>query len=273
LERLPGLGEISSPDLDRLDFTKPETVRSLLDRFRPEMIVNPAAYTAVDRAEIDKELAWVINAEGPRLLARWARDHGAFLIHYSTDYVFDGSGCRPWREEDPTGPLNVYGASKLAGENAIREMGPAHAILRTSWLYSPVGKNFLLTMLNLGKEREELGIVADQIGAPTSAEVVAEGTMRILKSDLSPKRQGTYHLACTGETSWHRFAEAIFEGARSRGWPMNVRNVIPITSEEYKTPARRPMNSRLSVAKFAETFGWTPPDWKAALEATLDRIV
>jgi dTDP-4-dehydrorhamnose reductase len=273
LERLRLVGELRTPDLDELDFTKPETVRNVLEGFRPDVIVNPAAYTAVDLAETERDPAYAVNVEGPKLLASWARDRGAFLIHYSTDYVFDGSGSKQWVETDPTGPLNVYGASKLAGENAIREIDPPHVILRTSWLYSPVGKNFLLTMLNLGRDREELRVVSDQIGAPTSAEVVAEATIEVLESESFPECRGTYHLTCTGETSWHGFASAIFEGARARGWPLKVRNVVPILSSDYPTPARRPMNSRLSVAKFSETFGWTPPDWKLALERTLDRIV
>lgn len=271
LEKLPASGDLITPGIDKLDLAQPESIQETLEEIQPDLIVNPAAYTAVDRAETERELAFALNAEAPRQMALWARKRGTPIIHYSTDYLFDGSGSRPWEENDPPKPINVYGESKLAGENAIRELAPYHVILRTSWLYSPVGSNFLLTMLKLGREREELCLVSDQIGAPTSAETVAEGTMHVLRSDLFPKIRGTYHLTCSGETSWYGFAEAIFAEAQKRGWPLTVQTVTPILSEAYPTPARRPLNSRLSTERFVETFGWSPPEWSQALRETLDR--
>lgn len=251
----------------------------MVRRVAPQLIVNAAAYTAVDRAEKEHDLAMAVNAAAPAILAEEAERIGAGIVHYSTDYVFDGSGTRPWREEDTTGPLNAYGHSKLAGEEAIRASGAAHLILRTSWVYAARGSNFVRTMLRLGQERPELRVVADQHGAPTAARVIADMTGQILAqaggefAKFLAERGGTTHLCCRGETTWHGLATAIFEFARKHGISLAVQNVEPIRTEEYPTPARRPANSRLDCGRLRERFGLTAPAWQEALSLCVQEMV
>jgi dTDP-4-dehydrorhamnose reductase len=235
----------------------------LVRRVQPEVIVNAAAYTAVDKAESDRERCFAVNATAPAAMAAEAAALGAKLVHYSTDYVFDGSKTTPYVEEDPTGPRNVYGASKLAGERAIADAGGEFLILRTSWVYSNHGTNFLKTMLRLCGERRELRIVADQHGAPTSADAIAEATVRILTRN-NAWISGLFHMTAAGATTWYGFAEAIF--ARAEG---PTPSLIPIATADYPTPAARPANSVLSNDKFAGTFGFRLPDWEQQLEAVM----
>ncbi|HEV3150617.1 MAG TPA: dTDP-4-dehydrorhamnose reductase [Acidobacteriaceae bacterium] len=247
------------------DLTDAESVRLLVRRVRPEAIVNAAAYTAVDKAESDRESCFAVNAFAPRAMAEEAAALGAKLVHYSTDYVFDGTKATPYVEEDATGPRNVYGASKLAGEEGIAQAGGAFIILRTSWVYSNHGANFLKTMLRLRTERPELRIVADQHGAPTSADAIATATVRILTDAGAEKwRSGVYHMTAGGATSWYGFAKAIFARA---GAP--TPSLVPIETAEYPTPAARPANSVLSNEKFAAHFGFRLPEWEQQLDAVM----
>jgi dTDP-4-dehydrorhamnose reductase len=262
-------GELVSPW--KLDLSDPDQIRKLVRQVQPDLIVNAAAYTAVDKAESERDAAMAINGVAPGILAEEAQRLRAGLVHFSTDYIFDGSGTRPWREDDPTGPLNHYGASKLAGEEAIRETGAAHLILRVSWVYGLHGANFVKTMLRLGAERPTLKIVDDQIGAPTSARAIADVAGQILAMGVRNfagflrERGGVYHFACGGETSWHGFATAIFELAQQHGIPLAVTSVLPIPTSDYPTPARRPLNSRLDCSRLAERFGLGAPTWQMAL--------
>ena len=256
-------------------------VKQLLDKVQPDLIINPAAYTAVDRAESEPSIAHAVNAVAPGIMARWAQGHDAVMIHYSTDYVFDGSGTRPWREVDPTGPLSVYGKTKLAGEKAVADSGARGAIFRTSWVYSDEGANFIKTMLRLGGEREELRVVADQIGVPTSAHFLARMTWQALLSGRISNRDPStattncpiYHLVPRGELSWHGFAEEIFARAKGSGMPMKVKNVIPIATSEYPTPAQRPLNSRLDCSRFETDFKLTLEPWQAEFQEVMSRII
>ncbi len=264
------LGEVVAPGRDTFDLSRPETLREQVLALRPRWIVNAGAYTAVDKAESEPELAYTINADAPRALAEAAAEVGAGLVHYSTDYVFDGAGDKPFTEDAPTHPLNVYGASKAAGEAAIRASHGRHLILRTSWVYGMRGANFMLTMQRLMRERPELRIVDDQIGAPTWARHIAEATALILAQTDSPARGadrpapwGTYHLTNDGETSWFGFADAIRAAIKLDT------SLIPIPSNEYPTPARRPQNSRLLNGKIMRTFGIRLPDWRVALNQSL----
>jgi dTDP-4-dehydrorhamnose reductase len=262
-----------------LDLARPQDIPAALDRLAPDLVVNPAAYTQVDRAEDERDLAFRVNAEAPCAMARWAAARGVPLVHLSTDYVFDGSGTRPWREDDPTGPLSVYGASKLAGEGEVRGAGGAHLIVRTSWVYAATGRNFLVTMARLAAEREELRVVADQIGAPTPAALIADA----IAAMVAPRTRngepiaarfaaagGLVHLAAAGETSWHGFAVAIVDGLRARGKTPAARRVVPIATADYLTPAKRPANSRLDLTRLATVFAIAPPRWDAALAPVLD---
>jgi dTDP-4-dehydrorhamnose reductase len=266
---LQGLGQVVALDRAALDLNDPTRIVSTVRDLKPSIIVNPAAYTAVDKAEAEPDAAMRLNADAPRVLAEEAARSGAVLIHYSTDYVFDGTKEAAYSEGDPTNPQNVYGASKLAGEKAIAQSGCAHLILRTSWVYGARGKNFLLTMLKLGAERPELRVVADQIGAPTWSNTIATSTSHIIAQSLAAKnsdwwreRSGVYHLTAGGETSWHGFAQAIFEIAMGEKGP----RVVPIGASEYPVPAKRPANSRMSHRRLAEAFGLSMPDWRDALQ-------
>ena len=261
-----------------LDLAQTETIASGLDQIAPDLIINPAAYTAVDRAEDERELAYRINGEAPGNIATWAASRGVPLIHLSTDYVYDGSGERPWREDDATRPLSVYGASKLAGEDAIRAANGPHLIVRTSWVYAARGTNFLRTIARLAAERPELRIVADQIGAPTSAQVIADGIATIVTKHTSdlPRQfaaaNGLVHLATSGETSWHGFASAIVDGLKARGLPLKAQAIVPIRTEDYPTKAKRPQNSRFDLSRLRNLFGISPPPWNEALDRELDRL-
>src|SRR6266436_3427982 len=283
---LPKLGEVIAPERSELDLREPETIRQVMRTAESQLIVNAAAYTAVDAAETDEANALAVNAEAPRLLAQEARKLGAMLVHFSTDYIFDGSKNVPYVETDPPNPLNAYGRTKLAGEEAIRNSGAAHLIFRTSWVYATHGRNFLLTILRLATEREELKIVADRVGAPTCAFDLAEATTRILTDMIAGDKRpfafaeanGTYHMTAAGQTTWYEFANAILEEARSapqnlpwlasatKGRPLIARRVVPISTEEFGAPARRPVNSILSNARLKQVFGATLADWRTQLQ-------
>lgn len=273
---LQPLGEVIAAGRHMADLSRPETLGDLVDRVRPDVIVNPAAYTAVDKAEDEEALALSINGGAPGALAVAARRHNALLVHYSTDYVFDGSKTTPYLPEDATGPLGAYGRTKLAGEQAIAEAGGDWLVLRTSWVYGARGKNFMRTMLRLAGEREELRVVGDQIGAPTTARLIADSTAQIVHAATRQRKSsqfesGVHHLVAAGETSWHGFAEAIVAGARER-LPESVRarNIVPIATADYPTPARRPSSSRLSTTSLEERFGVVMPPWQKGLALALD---
>jgi dTDP-4-dehydrorhamnose reductase len=276
--RLEAIASVIRADSKSFDLARPDLLPSSLDRLAPDLIVNAAAYTAVDRAEDEPDRAMAVNAAAPEVIARWAAPRAVPLIHFSTDYVYGGEGDRPWREDDPPRPLNVYGASKLAGDIAVLAAGGSPLILRTSWVYAARGKNFLRTIAALARERQELRVVADQIGAPTSAALLADLVGRIVAEGLpalrerSARAKGLVHLAASGETSWHGFACAIVEGLRARGVALAVERVLAIRSEEYPTRARRPRNSRLDLPRACEVFGITPKHWRDALAPELDRL-
>lgn len=255
-----------------------EDVESLVDTvraLRPQIIVNAAAYTAVDKAESEPQSAQAVNAIAPAALAREAAALGACLVHYSTDYVFDGGGNTPWREDDATGPLSVYGRTKLEGEEAIRGSGCRHLILRTSWVYATRGGNFAKTMLRLAAERDELRVIDDQIGAPTGADLLADVTAHALHTlRQRPELAGTYHCAAAGETSWHGYARHVIEWARARGRLVKVapQAIRPIPTADYPTPARRPLNSRLDTFKLRHAFGLHLPPWQQGVERMLAEV-
>ncbi|EML1595938.1 MULTISPECIES: dTDP-4-dehydrorhamnose reductase [Burkholderia cepacia complex] len=272
LRSLQGLGRVVACDRSMLDLSDLDRVRSVVRELKPSIIVNPAAYTAVDKAETDVDAARRLNAEVPRAFAEEAARLGAALVHYSTDYVFDGTKEGAYVETDATNPQNVYGLTKLEGEQAIAATGCAHLILRTSWVYGRRGKNFLLTMLKLGSERPELRVVADQVGAPTWSKTIATATAHIVAQALAAddadwwaQRSGVYHFTSAGATSWHGFAEAIFAQAMGEHAP----KVLPIPASDYPVPAKRPSNSRLSHDKLTEAFGLRLPDWADALKLCL----
>lgn len=272
LRSLQGLGRVVACDRSMLDLSDLDRVRSVVRELKPSIIVNPAAYTAVDKAETDVDAARRLNVEVPRAFAEEAARLGAALVHYSTDYVFDGTKEGAYVETDATNPQNVYGLTKLEGEQAIAATGCAHLILRTSWVYGRRGKNFLLTMLKLGSERPELRVVADQVGAPTWSKTIATATAHIVAQALAAddadwwaQRSGVYHFTSAGATSWHGFAEAIFAQAMGEHAP----KVLPIPASDYPVPAKRPSNSRLSHDKLTEAFGLRLPDWADALKLCL----
>lgn len=270
LERsLQGLGEIIALDRSQMDLSNLAQVRDVIRTIKPNLIVNPAAYTAVDKAESEPELAMRINSEAPGVMAEEAKKLGAVMIHYSADYVFDGTKTTPYVETDPPCPINVYGATKLAGEQAIQAAGISHLILRTSWAYGMRGNNFLLTILCLAQERDELRIVADQCGAPTWCRTIADTTAHIVAmakgaqhaQEWWQERSGLYHLAAQGQTTWHRFAQAVLENAGFAGTPV----LTPITTRDYPLPAKRPINSIMSCDRLTSTF-CDLPEWAAALK-------
>ncbi|PTR02492.1 dTDP-4-dehydrorhamnose reductase [Paraburkholderia sp. GV068] len=265
---LQGLGKVVALERSALDLADLEQVRRVVREVKPGLIVNPAAHTAVDKAETDIDAVMRLNAEAPGVLAEEAKRLGAALVHYSTDYVFDGTKAGAYVETDAVNPQNVYGKSKLAGEQAIAQSGCAHLIFRTSWVYGARGKNFLLTMLRLGAERDELSVVADQYGAPTWSNTIAALSANVLAQAVAPnqsdwweKHSGVYHLTASGSTSWHGFAQAIFEYSQLEKKP----TVKPIPAASYPTPATRPSNSRMSNDKLAASFGVRAPDWRDAL--------
>ncbi len=262
---LHGAAELTVLGREQLDLAQPERIRQQVQRLRPELIINAAAHTAVDQAESEPELAFAINATAPGILAEAAAELSVPLIHYSTDYVFDGNHAEPYRENDATNPLSVYGRSKLAGEQAIQAVGGMHLILRTSWVYSQHGKNFLLTMQRLLQERERLSVVDDQIGAPTWAGTIAQVTAQLITHHPGP--WGVYHLTAQGETSWFGFARAIAAHLHSQG--KTVATLHPIPSSAYPTPAQRPLNSRLDCSRLQQDWHVQLPTWQAALEQCL----
>jgi len=274
---LAPLGKVIALDAEDLDLADAGAIRRKVREIRPRIIVNPAAYTAVDKAEAEAELAMAINGIAPGVFAEEARAHDALLVHYSTDYVFDGSKQGAYVEDDAPNPLNVYGSSKLAGEQAVRAAGCRHLILRTSWVYGARGKNFLLTMLKLAQERSELRIVDDQIGAPTWSRTLGEITAQILAQLYQPgceagaddARYGTYHLTSTGAVSWYGFTAEILRQANVQPAPV----LHPISAQDYPTPAVRPKNSRLSNDKLHRTFGLSGGDWRDNLGLCLQELL
>ena len=275
--KLACFGGVAGAGLPEVDFSKLDTIRNAERAAAPAVIVNAAAYTAVDKAESEPELAMAINGTAPGVLAEEARRLGSMLVHYSTDYVFDGTKQGPYVETDAPNPLNVYGRTKLAGDQAIESVGGNYLILRSSWVYGARGSNFLLTILRLAKEREELRIVDDQIGAPTSSECIAQATANILAQVLAPTggglegRSGIYHLTCGGETTWFGFAKALLtRSAATSG--VAIPKLIPIKTSEYPRPAQRPANSRLSCKRLEETFGVRMPHWEEAMSLVLETL-
>ncbi len=260
------------------DLSSPATLPALLNKVRPGIIINTAAYTAVDRAEQEEPLATTVNGEAVDVIARWAATNHALVVHYSTDYVFDGNATAPYAVDAPTAPLGAYGRSKLAGEHALRASGADHLLLRTAWVYAPHGHNFLRTMLRLGAERDELRVVADQQGAPTSTDLIVQATCAALAawqhagSGERAAMQGTHHLVASGHTSWHGFASAIFDKARARGLIPRAPRVLPIATADYPTPAKRPAWSVLDNRGFQQGFGYALPDWQTGLDHVLDTL-
>ena len=277
---LATLGDLTALDFDstdfRADFAEPDSLAATVRALRPDVIVNSAAHTAVDRAESEPALARTINAVAPGVLAREAAALGATLVHYGTDYVFDGSGSAPRAEDAPTGPLSVYGATKLEGEDAIRASGCRHLILRTSWVYAARGGNFAKTMLKLAAERDKLTVIDDQFGAPTGAELLADLTahaLRVLRE--RPGLAGTYHAVAAGETHWHGYATHVIEWARAHGHAVKVAPdaIVPVPTSAFPTPAKRPLNSRLDTRKLRETFGVVLPPWQHGVDRMLAEIL
>jgi dTDP-4-dehydrorhamnose reductase len=269
---LSHLGDVVAPTSRDLDLTQPDNTNAAIDTIDPSVIVNAAGYTAVDAAEQDRDTAWAVNAIGPRVLAEAARRKHIPLVHLSTDYVFDGRARRPYREDDPPRPLNIYGASKLAGERAVQESGCAHLIVRTSWVYGLRGRNFLRTMLKRAQAGEPLRVVADQIGAPTWSRLVAEGIQSMLvacasenRFDVPELRQGVFHVSASGEASWYEFASAIFRSSLANALRL-APQVAPISTKEYAAPATRPAYSVLDTTRAREIFGISLPSWSQQLE-------
>ena len=274
---LASLGGVLAVDRQGMDLTDADSIRRVIRDSHPDLIVNAAAYTAVDKAESEAGLATAINGSAPGIMAEEAKRLGIALVHYSTDYVFDGAKPQPYVEDDPVNPLGVYGVSKLAGERAIQAVGIPHLIFRTSWVYGGRGKNFLLTMLRLSKERDELRVVADQIGAPTWSRMIAEMTGQVLACVAAPNQRkgmsmsdvsGTYHLTGSGATSWFGFTQAILENVTHRAIDAarpTLPRLVPITTSDYPTPAQRPKNSHMSNAKLTSVFGLVSPAWDSQL--------
>ncbi len=275
---LAPLGEVVAFDYPACDLSKPDSIREVIAATKPEVIVNAAAYTAVDKAESEPALARAINADAPGIIGTEAKKLGARVIHYSTDYVYDGTKATPYVETDATNPLGVYGLTKRDGDEALAASGAEHFVFRTSWVFGAHGANFVKTVLRLAAEREKLNIVADQFGAPTSAALIADVTAQVLGQlrwrDPAHMPSGVYHLAAAGETSWHGFAQAILRGGvlRRLSFKIPPEEVRAITTAEYPLPAKRPANSRLDTTRLATTFGLVLPHWQAGLDHVLDLI-
>jgi dTDP-4-dehydrorhamnose reductase len=274
---LAPLGNVAAVTRAEMDLASEASILSVLEAHKPSVIVNPAAYTAVDRAESEREQAMAVNAAAPGVMARWAAENGAYLVHYSTDYVFDGTKADAYVETDPVNPQSVYGESKWLGEEAVRSSGARHVILRTSWVYGHHGNNFLKTILRLAQERSSLNIVADQIGAPTSAALIADVTRRVVEfvsRSETPDVCGTYHLSAQGNTSWYGYAEHIIREASARNFPLALQldALKPITAAEYPTPAKRPQNSRLNCVKLMDCFDLHLPAWQEGVNDVMDRL-
>jgi dTDP-4-dehydrorhamnose reductase len=277
---LAPLGDVTALDRESSDglqgdLERPEELRRTLRRLQPHVIANAAAYTDVDGAEAEPDRAERVNAEAPAVLAAEAAELGAWLVHYSTDYVFDGSGVAPWREDDAAAPLSVYGETKWRGECAVRDAGCRHLTFRTQWIYSARGRNFLGAMLRLAAERDRLQVVADQTGAPTGAELIADVTADALRLAMTrPQLSGTYHLAARGETTWYDYARFALDAARRAGLPVRPTDaaIEPITTAEFPTLARRPRNSRLDVGRLEQAFGVRLPHWQIGVAAAIAQI-
>lgn len=252
------------------NFGQPDGLPALLDRLQPSIVVNAAAYTAVDRAEQEVDAAFAANAQAPGVIARWCAAHGVPFVHYSTDYVFDGQGSAPYGEDEPTAPLGIYGTSKRDGEDAVRAAGGRHLIFRTAWVYASHGANFLRTMLRVGAERDQLRVVADQVGTPTPAALIADVTAQALQHP--GQLSGTWHLTAGGQTSWHGFAEAIFAEALAMGVLPKVPTVEAIPSCEYPTPAKRPAWSVLDNRRLQQDFGIVLPTWQDGLSRVISEV-
>jgi dTDP-4-dehydrorhamnose reductase len=275
---LSPLGDVISLDRQSVDFCGDigniNELRATIRKLQPTVIVNAAAYTAVDKAEADRATAQLINAGAVQAMAQEAVSLGALLVHYSTDYVFPGTGVEPWTEEAIVAPVNFYGESKLAGERAIIESGCKHLIFRTSWVYAARGSNFAKTMLRLGRERESLNVIADQIGAPTGADLIADISAHVIpKAMINPALGGLYHLAASGETSWCEYAKLVIETAKSSGEVLAAQQVLPIQTSQYPTPANRPLNSRLNTTKLRNAFSLCLPDWKLGVRRMLTEVL
>lgn len=271
---LAPLGEVIALGSAECDLTDPDGLARTVRAVAPDVIVNAAAYTAVDKAESEPEFARSINAQAPAVLAREAKKLNAWLVHYSTDYVFDGSGDKPWEETDPTGPLNVYGASKLEGEQLIAQSGCKHIIFRTSWVYGARGGNFAKTMLRLGQERDSLKVINDQTGAPTGADLLSDVTAHAIRTARQNETvSGIYHLAAGGETSWHGYAGFVLDFARRSGVLLKAETIEPVPSSAFPAAARRPHNSRLNTDKLSSTFDVHLPLWQAGVERMLSEIL
>jgi dTDP-4-dehydrorhamnose reductase len=277
---LQPLGQVLALDFQSrdyaADFSNPQALAATVAAVKPDLIVNSAAHTAVDKAESEPSLAQAINADAPGVLARSAASSGAWLVHYSTDYVFDGAGHQPRDEESPTGPMSVYGRTKLDGEAQIRASGCKHLILRTSWVYAARGGNFAKTMLRLAASKTELNVIDDQIGAPTGADLLADLTALMARAARAqPDLAGTYNAVAAGATSWHGYARLVIETARARGVPLTLAAdaLRPISTSAYPTPAPRPLNSRLDTRKLRERFGVHLPDWESGVLRMLDEIL
>ena len=276
---LAPLGELIALDRQTVDglcgdWSDIDALRSTIRKVKPDVIVNAAAYTAVDKAEAEIDLVDLVNGQASRVMAEEAASLDAWLIHYSTDYVFSGQGATPWREADLVAPVNRYGASKLAGEQAIIASGCKHLIFRTSWVYAARGNNFAKTMLRLAREHEALNVIADQIGAPTGAELIADVTaLALQKVRLNSELTGIYHLAASGEVSWHGYADYVINFARSQGELLTVKVVNPIDTTDYPTPARRPLNSRLNTQKLRDNLSLYLPDWQSGITRMLREVL
>ena len=275
------LGDVVALDFDSpgpltADFSKPESLAATVRAVAPQIIVNAAAHTAVDKCESEPDVARALNATSPAVLAREAKTLGAWLVHYSTDYVFDGSGSTPWLEDSKTGPLNVYGQTKLEGENAIRASGCQHLIFRTSWVYGARGGNFAKIMFKLAAERERLTVIDDQFGAPTGADMLADITAHAIRAAAQrAELAGTYHAVAAGETTWHGYACHVIEFARAAGRPVKVAPdaIEPVPTSAFPTPARRPGNSRMNTHKLRDTFGLSLPTWQAGVDRLLAEVL
>ena len=278
MKTLAPLGKVIGVDEKECDLAQSAMIDALLDRVKPDIIMNPAAYTAVDKAESEPTVAHAVNAHAAKTLARQASRRNIPIIHFSTDYIFDGTKEEAYVEEDPANPKSVYGKTKWLGEEAVRSNAAKHVILRTSWVFGAHGVNFLKTMLKLSKERDKVSVVSDQVGAPTSARLVAEVTAEIVKQllqEFSYRKYGTYHLVAEGETSWYGFAKFVVEQANDLGMKtkLNPKNINPIKTKDFPLPAARPANSRLDTTKIKETFGITLPTWQSEVDLVLGELI
>ncbi|MCK1368304.1 dTDP-4-dehydrorhamnose reductase [Bradyrhizobium sp. 62] len=263
---------VVAPSRAEFDLSEPDSLAAKLDAIKPDLIVNPAAYTAVDKAEDEAKLAFLVNADAPAAMARWAAVHHVPMVHFSTDYVFDGGGSRAWREDDPTGPLSVYGRSKLVGEDEVRRAAGPHLVIRTAWVYAAQGANFMRTIIRLARERETLRVVSDQFGTPTTARTIASTLVQILGNSRAEelpavfaRAEGLLHLTNSGSTNWHGFASAIVEGLRSHGVDLKAAEIVPIATKDYPTKTVRPANSRLDLSRLLDAYGLAPAAWESAL--------